>query len=60
MDTGIRQCAAVGNKLMADFQMPELKLQFAARGEPVGSPRLYTLAFPTHPIPHQLAMIRKS
>src|ERR1700722_4428279 len=49
--------SSLRNKLMADFQMPEAELKFAARGQPVGGPSLHALSLAAHPMAHQIAGI---
>ena len=59
-DVRVSQRAAVGNELRADFLVPESKLEFVARAEPVGGPSLSALSLPPHPTPHQMFGILKT
>jgi len=45
---------------MAHFQMPEFKLEFVTRTEPIRGPGLHALPFATNPMAHQIARVSKS
>ena len=48
-DSGVGQCSAAGNKLLANLLMPEIELNAVARREPVIAPGLGTLALSAYP-----------